>query len=262
MIGIVHPGNMGAAIAGLLDKAAWASQGRSSATRVRAAGLTDLGTIARLKDNCEIVLSVCPPHAAVETARQFRDYPGLYADLNAISPATCAEVARLVPRFVDGGIIGPPPVHAGTTRVYLAGPQSPAVAALFEGTALDARVLPGPAGDASALKMTYAAWTKGTTALLLATRAAARSLGVEDELLREWELSQPSLPGRSQDAARLGRERGWRWAYELEETGRTFADAGLPDGFGIAAGEVYRRLPRDGDGDAFSYLTGPGSPRS
>lgn len=256
---------MGAAVARQLGEAAWASEGRSSATRVRAAGLTDLGTIARLKEDCAIVLSVCPPHAAVETARQFRDYQGLYADLNAISPATCAEVAGLVPRFVDGGIVGPPPAKAGTTRLYLAGDEASSVAALFDGTALDARVLDGRPGDASALKMTYAAWTKGTTALLLATRAAARSLGVEKHLVDEWALSQPALLARSENAARLGLERGWRWAYELEEIGRTFAGAGLPDGFGMAAAEVYGRLPKDGGADldsALSFLTGPGSARS
>ncbi|HVW40721.1 MAG TPA: DUF1932 domain-containing protein [Amycolatopsis sp.] len=256
---------MGAAVARLLDDAAWASAGRSEATRLRAADLTDLGTVARLKDRCAIVLSVCPPHAAVETARQFRDYGGLYADLNAISPATCAEVASLVPRFVDGGIVGSPPREPGTTRLYLAGEEADAVAALFDGTALDTRVLGTRIGDASALKMVYAAWTKGTTALLLATLATARSLGVVDDLVREWSLSQPDLPARSERAGAVGLAKGWRWSYELAEIGRTFAAAGMPDGFGLAAAEVYDRLPKDGGPDletALSWLTKPESPGS
>ncbi|WP_431879748.1 DUF1932 domain-containing protein [Amycolatopsis sacchari] len=253
MIGVVHPGEMGAAVARLLDDAAWASDGRSEATRRRAEGLVDLGSVARLKEECAVVLSVCPPHAAVETARAFSDYEGLYADLNAVSPATAAEIARIVPRFVDGGIVGPPPREPGTTRLYLSGAEAPAVAALFEGSALGTRVV----DDASAVKMTYAAWTKGTTALLLAVRAAARSLGVEDELVEEWRLSQPGLPSRSEAAARVGLDRGWRWAFELEEIGRAFAAAGLPDGFGAAAAEVYRRLPRITDGglaEALAHL--------
>ncbi|MTD57847.1 DUF1932 domain-containing protein [Amycolatopsis pithecellobii] len=250
MIGIVHPGEMGAAIAHLLSTAAWASEGRSEDTRRRAAGITDLGTVERLKRECEVVLSVCPPHAAAETARAFRDYEGLYADLNAVSPATAAGIAELVPRFVDGGIIGPPPRRAGTTRLYLSGAEADTVAALFDGTHLDAR----PAPDASALKMMYAAWTKGTTAMLLAVRAAARSLGVEEALVREWQLSQPDLPARSEQAARAGLERGWRWAFELEEIGRTFTAAGLPDGFGAAAAQIYRRLPRDAGDDLDTAL--------
>lgn len=257
MIGIVHPGAMGAAVAHLLADAAWASEGRGADTRRRAGGLTDLGTLKRLKKECPVVLSVCPPHAAIEIAAEFRDYDGIFADLNAVSPATAARIGGLVPRFVDGGIVGPPPHRPGTTRLYLSGAEADTVAALFDGTNLDAR----PAPDASALKMVYAAWTKGTTAMLLAVRAAARSLGVEDELVEEWRLSQPDLVARSEEAGRVGLERGWRWAYELDEIGRTFAAAGLPDGFGAAAADVYRRLPRDGGDDlaaALAHLvTGP-----
>jgi 3-hydroxyisobutyrate dehydrogenase-like beta-hydroxyacid dehydrogenase len=241
VIGIVHPGSMGAAVGSVLlargTEVGWASAGRSDATRARAEGFTDLGTLARLRDACEVVVSICPPHAAVEVASAFAGYSGLYVDANAVSPATAAQVREIVGgRFVDGGIIGPPPRRADTTRLYLSGQDAPVVAALFAGSDLSARVVP----DASALKMTYAAWTKGTTALLVAIRATARELGVEDELLTEWTLSLPGLPTRSQQAARTGAERGWRWAYELEEVGRTFAAAGQPAGFGTAAAEVFR----------------------
>lgn len=189
-----------------------------------------------------MVLSICPPHAAVEVAAAFAGFDGVYVDANAVSPATAARIASIIgDRFVDGGIVGPPPRTAGTTRLYLSGPGAPDVAALFSGSDLDARIVP----DASALKMTYAAWTKGTTALLVAIRATARELGVEDELLTEWALSLPGLPTKSQQAARTGAERGWRWAYELEEVGRTFAAAGQPKGFGAAAAEVYRRLAEE-----------------
>jgi 3-hydroxyisobutyrate dehydrogenase-like beta-hydroxyacid dehydrogenase len=219
----------------------WASAGRSDATRARAEEFTDLGTVDRLRDACEVVVSVCPPHAALDVASMFAGYRGLYVDANAVSPATAARVREIVgERFVDGGIIGPPPHRADTTRLYLSGSDAAVVAALFAGTDLSARIVP----DASALKMTYAAWTKGTTALLVAIRATARELGVEDELLTEWTLSLPGLPTRSQQAARIGAERGWRWSYELEEVGRTFAAAGQPDGFGAAAAEVFGRMAR------------------
>jgi 3-hydroxyisobutyrate dehydrogenase-like beta-hydroxyacid dehydrogenase len=255
---------MGAAVGKVLVDAGkpvhWASEGRSEGSRRRAeqAGLTDLGTVERLAASCEIVLSICPPHAAVETATSFRDYGGLYADLNAVSPATTTDVGKHVARFTDGGIVGPPPVKAGTTRLYLSGDEAATVAALFQGTALDARVLGARAGDASALKMVYAAWTKGSTAMLLAVRAAARALDVEDGLVAEWELSQPALLERSERSAQLGLERGWRWAFELEEIGRTFGAAGLPDGFGAAAAEIFGRLHGDGDLEtALGQLTTP-----
>jgi 3-hydroxyisobutyrate dehydrogenase-like beta-hydroxyacid dehydrogenase len=243
VIGIVHPGAMGSAVGqALLARGAevgWAAEGRSAATRDRATGFTDLGSLAGIRDGCDVVLSICPPHAAVEVAQAFAGYAGTYVDANAVSPQTAARIRDVIgERFVDGGIVGSPPRSPGTTRLYLSGPGAAEIVTLFAGTDLDARIVP----DASALKMTYAAWTKGTTALLVAIRATARELGVEDELLTEWALSLPGLPTKSQQAARIGAERGWRWEYELEEVGRTFAATGQPDGFGRAAAEVYRRL--------------------
>lgn len=253
MIGIVHPGQMGAAVAkNLVDRGlqvGWASAGRGPDTRGRAAaaGLIDCETVARLADECDIVLSICPPHAAVETAQQLRGYTGLYADLNAVSPTTATHIGEHVDRFVDGGIIGPPPHTDGTTRLYLAGDEAHTIAALFDGTPLRAQVLGPQPGDASALKMMYAAWTKGTAAMLLAIRTAARSFGVEDALVEEWEISQPTLPARSAQAAQSALANGWRWAFELEEIGHTFAEADLPAGFGAAAAEIFGRVGRGGD---------------
>jgi len=92
--------------------------------------------------------------------------------------------------------------------------------------------------------MAYAAWTKGTAALLLAARALARAEGVEDALLAEWTLSQPSLADRAQGAARSATTKGWRWVAEMEEIATSMAAAGLPDGFHQAAAEIFRRSPR------------------
>jgi transposase-like protein len=95
-------------------------------------------------------------------------------------------------------------------------------------------------GDASALKMVYAAWSKGTAALLLAIRDVARAHGVEDALLAEWRESLPELLERLPQAERSAAAKGWRWIGELEEIADTFAAAGQPEGFHRAAAEVYR----------------------
>ncbi len=147
--------------------------------------------------------------------------------------------------MVDGGIIGPPPGDTTShgPRLYLAGPEAATVAQLFDSTAVDARVVDGEIGAASALKMAYAAWTKGSAALVLAIRALARASDVEPVLLAEWEESQPGLTGRSLQAGRSAATKGWRWIAEMEEIASTFADADLPDGFHRAAAEVYRRAP-------------------
>src|SRR5262249_11008109 len=104
--------------------------------------------------------------------------------------------------------------------------------------------LPGPPGAASALKMAYAAWTKGSAALLMAVRALAAAEQVDDALLREWAQSQLDLAARSEAAARGSAPKAWRWIGEMEESAATSATAGLPDGFHGAAAEVCQRLAR------------------
>ena len=115
---------------------------------------------------------------------------------------------------------------------------------LFNGTGLDPHITAGPATAASAVKMAYAAWTKGTAALLLAARALAQAEGVEEALLAEWALSQPQLAAQADRAAESGVTKGWRWIAEMEEIAHCMAEAGLPDGFHQAAAEIYRRCPR------------------
>ena len=245
LVGLLHPGEMGAAVGAVLRRqgarVVWASGGRSEETRRRAeaAGLEDVGSSHEVARS-DVVLSICPPHAAVDAARSLGPFGGIYTDANAVSPATAREVAGVVRdaggRFVDGGIVGSPPREAGTTRLYLSGDDAPAIAALFAGSVLDARVV----SNASAVKMAYAAWTKGTAAMLLAIRELARSEGVEETLLAEWDLSQPALREWHERAARSAGAKGWRWVGEMEEIAASFEADGLPGGFHRAAAEVYR----------------------
>jgi 3-hydroxyisobutyrate dehydrogenase-like beta-hydroxyacid dehydrogenase len=250
VIGVLHPGEMGAAIGAALrekgETVLWASSGRSAATAERAdrAGLADVVTLAELARRSEVIIAVCPPHAAVELARSMPPFAGVYLDANAVSPATARTIAGLVGRYVDGGIIGSPPRDRGTTRLYLSGDETSVVADLFAGTLVEARVVSDDATAASAVKMAFAAWTKGTAALLLSVRAVARAEGVEETLLDEWRTSLPALPEQSRAAARSAVAKGWRWVGEMHEIADTFASAGLPDGFHRAAAEIYRRAPR------------------
>jgi 3-hydroxyisobutyrate dehydrogenase-like beta-hydroxyacid dehydrogenase len=233
----------------------WAGHGRSpdTAARAAAAGLRDAGTVPEIMARAGVIFSVCPPHAALDVAWAVHGFGGLYVDANAVSPGTAREVARLIcesgGRYVDGGIIGPPPEKPDVTRLYLSGADAGQISALFAGTPLDARVISGSATAASAVKMAYAGWTKGTAALLLSVRALAREQGVEEALLAEWALSQPGLDARSEGAARSAAAKGWRWVGEMEEIAATMSAAGLPDGFHQAAAEIFRRSPRGAQGD-------------
>ena len=250
-VGILHPGEMGAAVAGALrehgETVVWASAGRSSATAERAqrAELEEVDDVTELCRRCEILLSVCPPHAALDVAREATGFTGTYVDANAVAPETARSIASLHPRFVDGGIVGPPPLRAGTTRLYLSGAEAPGVAELFAGTKVDARVISGEPGAASALKAAYAGWTKGSGALLLTVRALAQAEGVEHALLEEWRLSLPELEERSAGAARAADRKGWRWVGEMDEITHSMAAHDLPTGFHEAAAEVFRRASEE-----------------
>jgi 3-hydroxyisobutyrate dehydrogenase-like beta-hydroxyacid dehydrogenase len=234
IVGVLHPGEMGAAVGAQIRAGGhtvlWASAGRSAGTarRAREAGFEDAGTTDELARRCDVVVSVCPPHAAIEVARACASFDGIYVDANAVSPATAREIASIVPRFVDGGIIGGP----GSMRVYLSGEEAAVAAEVVGATVVS---------NASALKMAYAAWTKGTAALIIAVRELAEAEGVGEELLAEWRLSQPQLEDRLASAERSARAKGWRWVGEMEEIADTFAADGLPDGFHRAAGEIFRR---------------------
>ena len=236
IVGLLHPGEMGSAVGAAAaangHEVLWASEARSDATRGRASAFRDTGTVSALVAESDVILSICPPDAAREVAAACAGFDGIYVDANAISPARAQEVAALQVRFVDAGIVGGPPTEPGTT-LYLSGGDAQQVAGLFAGSLLETRVV----SDASALKMVYAAWTKGTAAMLLAIREVARHFGVEDE----WRLAAPELLERLGRAEASAAKKGWRWWGEMEEIADTFAAAGEPEGFHRAASEVFRR---------------------
>jgi len=258
-IALINPGEMGAAIggclAGLGHRVLWASEGRTASTRARAkaAGLDDAGTLAQAVGAAELVLSVCPPHNAPEVAEGVArlGYRGLYVDANAVSPATARAIADRVERaggrFVDGGIIGPPPSASTRCVLYLSGPLAAELSARLSGSHLLVETVSGPIGAASALKMCYAAWSKGTIALLADIRALAQAEGVEPALLAEWQASQSEVARRFASVTGSARK-AWRWIGEMQEIAASFAAAGLPDGFHRAAEEIYRRQAGFKDG--------------
>jgi len=253
-VALLYPGNMGstigAAAASSGARVVWASEQRSKASRERAkqAGLIDVETLPNASGESDVVLSVCPPHTALEVAENVarQNFKGIYVDANAISRATAVRVGEIVGKagasFVDGGIIGAPVKKAGTTRLYLSGIRASEIAEFFSASMLDARAIGPVPGAASALKVAYAAWTKCTDALLLAIRAFGAVEGIDQALLEEWSISQPELERRCQRAAAVAVPKMWRYVGEMEEIADTFRAAGLPAGFHLAAAEICQRL--------------------
>jgi 3-hydroxyisobutyrate dehydrogenase-like beta-hydroxyacid dehydrogenase len=260
-IAILSPGEMGSGVGTVLHQrgarvlTCLAGRGAGSRERAAAAGFEDVSDLEVLVTQADVVLSIVPPSVAgavadqVAAAVRATSADILYADCNAVAPGTARSIARTLlgagARFADAGIIGPPPTRPGN-RIFTSGPGARDLEALRE-FGLDVRVLDGDVGQASGLKMCYAAMTKGLQALGAELLVAARLLGVEDTLRDEQnegqalaavrafvERSLPSMPPKA-----------YRWIGEMEEIAQCFEDLGLPGRMLMGAADVYTNV-RDG----------------
>ncbi|HEY5868887.1 MAG TPA: DUF1932 domain-containing protein [Candidatus Tectomicrobia bacterium] len=251
-IGLMHPGAMGASVGAAVRSNAhrvlWASTGRTPSTwaRARRANLEDAGTVSELVKASEIVLSVCPPHAAEEVAHEVAHlgFTGIYVECNAISPDRTRAIQCIIEdagaHYVDGGIVGGPAwTREAKTNLYLSGPRAEEVAACFAGSPLETPVVSERIGAASAVKMGYAAYTKGTTALLTAILGMVEKEGVRADLARQW---GDAFTTQTVRRVCSNTAKAWRFVGEMHEIAATFRGAGLPGGFHEAAAEVYERL--------------------
>jgi 3-hydroxyisobutyrate dehydrogenase-like beta-hydroxyacid dehydrogenase len=253
-IGVIHPGMMGICVASTVQNSGfevyWASEGRSRQTRERAEkySLIDAGSLAALCQTCPVIISVCPPHAAEEVAEQVlaHAFQGMYLDVNAIAPQRTVRIGQAMTaagvEFVDGGIIGFPVWERGKTWLYLSGQKASEAAVFFSGGPLETSVVGNDVGKASGLKMCYAAYTKGTTALLCAILATAEVLGVRSELATQWSRDWANFGEQAGERVRNVTAKAWRFAGEMAEIAATFREAGLPGEFHAAAEMIYRRI--------------------
>jgi 3-hydroxyisobutyrate dehydrogenase-like beta-hydroxyacid dehydrogenase len=260
-VGILSPGEMGSGVGEVLHqhglRVLTCLAGRSVSSRERAAraGFEETPNLEALVQRCDMLLSIVPPAVAgavadqVAAAVRASGADLLYADCNAVAPSTSRGIARTVTdagaRFADAGIIGPPPTRPGN-RIFASGPGAREFAALGD-FGLDIRVLDGDVGQASGLKMCYAAMTKGLQALGAELLVAARLMSVEDQLRAEQNegadlaavrrFVERALPGMPPKA--------YRWIGEMEEIARCFDDLGLPGRLMLGAADVYTNF-RDG----------------
>ena len=145
-------------------------------------------------------------------------------------------------QFVDGGIIGGPAWDRGETWLYLSGEHAYSVASCFSNGPLETKIIGNEIGKASALKMCYAAYTKGTTALLSAILAAAEALNVRNELYQQWDMDEQDFSEQVNRRVERVTAKAWRFEGEMKEIASTLSAAGVPDGFHVAAAEVYSRM--------------------
>lgn len=253
-IGILHPGEMGVSVAASAINSGhqvyWVSQGRSKDTRARAEKyhLKEVTSLSELSQICEILLSVCPPDAAQATAQSVIDagFHGLYLDANAIAPGRTINIGQNMKdagiHFVDGGIVGGPTWTPKETWLYLSGEYANEIAACFSKGPLETKIIGKEIGKASALKICYAAYSKGTTALLAAILAVAESLEVREDLYEQWDRDHEGFSDEVSKRVMRVIIKAWRFEGEMREIAETFQEAGLPSGFHESAADIYHRL--------------------
>ncbi|MDQ1051958.1 NAD(P)-dependent oxidoreductase [Streptomyces sp. V4I2] len=276
IVGILHPGSMGAAMASALrpnaQRVLWCPEGRSRATIARAElyGLEPVPTLGDLVEQCHTIISLCPPAAAEDVARQVAAHGGfrggLYVEANAISPATVDRICELLPdvwAIVDAAVVGSPPTGGKKPRLYLSGWPNPVrwVEELFAGTDVSTHNVGSNAGQASALKLSYTSFQKTSRVLAALALAAAREHGVDQELIDIASKRGGSYLAEPEYVAKTA-ARAWRWGPELEEAADMLAAAGLPPEMMRAAAATLARWDDVKDGeltltDALNQLAQP-----
>ena len=256
-VAILSPGDMGAGVGYALGQNQFdvitCLRGRSDRTR-RLAGdahFRDIPTLGLLVEQADLILSILVPSQAVSVAKQVAEAirttgkHSVYADCNAISPQTTRQIESIITgaggQYVDGGIIGGSPTRGAPPRFYVSGKQTDVVAEL-DGKGITVKQIGEEIGRGSGIKMCYAALTKGTSTLQIALLSAAESMNLTDELVAEFEYSQPAALQQMNNGISRLPPNAHRWIGEMEEIASTFESLRITPSFHQGAAEIYRLL--------------------
>lgn len=259
-VAIVAQGEMGAGVGGrLVERGArvlTSLRGRSPASAARAerAGMTAIEDDDALIEQSDFFLSIVPPGDAVALAERMK--PALaraarkpvYIDCNAVAPGTAERIGAVLAdtgcRYVDAGIIGgPPSATSSGPRFYASGEAAGEMERLVR-HGLSVRVIDGPVGAASALKMSYAGITKGTTAIGAAMMLGASRAGCAAALREELADSQPQMLAWLTSAVSRMPPKAYRWVAEMEEIGDFLGEERAEHDIYDAIARFYQRLAR------------------
>jgi L-threonate 2-dehydrogenase len=251
-VAIMAQGTMGAGVGkrlherGAMVKTLLSGRSEASAGRAKAAGMAPAADERDLLQGVDYFLSILPPDQAeglaarLAPALQSLPRKPVYVDCNAVSPQTAARIAGIVEptgaAFVDGGIIGGPPREGYSPAIYASGPEAERTKPIAD-YGIDWRVIEGPVGAASGLKMSYAGITKGTTAIAAAMLLGAARFGCAEALIAELSSSQPEMLKRMQRGIPGMYDKAYRWVGEMQEIS-DFLDANAP------SAEMYRGIAR------------------
>ena len=254
-VAILSPGDMGHAVGRLLRehelRVVTCLSGRSARTRQLSeqAGITELPTMEETVKQADIVLSITVSEAVPALCREVAEAikgtqaDVLFAECNAIAPDLARRMESLIVgaggRFVDASIIGGTPKNGSSPRFYASGRHASELEQLRE-FGLDVRLIGPEVGQASGIKMCYAAMTKGTAALYTELLMAAGMLGLSEHLLEEFRNGQTDVVQRMEDWVPGLPAKSQRWVSEMQEIEATFSGLGLTPRIFQGVADMYR----------------------
>lgn len=253
-IGVMSPGDMGQAVAQQFKNAGFkvctALDQRSARSKAlaRDAGLTDVGSLAKLIESCDVILSIMNPGAALDFAGEVAQAltagkrRPLFVDCNAIAPTTLeainAKITAAGGTCADASIIGPPPRSNAKMWLYASGTEARELEQLTT-PQITVRVLSDRLGDASAIKMCYGAMNKGMTALVLELLVAARRLGVDAALIAQLKETHTDIYDRIVRGLPIMPPKAHRWVPEMLQIAQCFEAAGMTPRIFEGAADMY-----------------------
>lgn len=260
-IAIVAQGAMGAGVGGRLVErglrviTSLAGRSESSAQRARAAGMAAVSDQECLQ--ADFFLSICPPSDALALAQKMAALIAatgkkpVYVDCNAVSPPSKVAIGNVILKagapFIDVGIIGLPPKEGRSPYLHASGPEAAKLGVLND-FGINVNVIEGAVGAASALKMSYAGITKGTTALASMMMLAATRAGVADKLRVELERSHPAFISQFQRAVPDMFDKAYRFVGEMDEIADFVGADPAARQMYQAIAQFYTRIAADHEG--------------
>ena len=263
-VAILSPGDMGHAVGQLLRehelKVVTCLTGRSQRTKKLAelAGIGDIPDLNDMAAQSQIILSISVSEMVPSICQRVADAIKatnanvLFAECNAISPQLSRQMEPIITeaggRYIDASIVGGPPLNGSSPRFYASGDNT----AEFEGLAnfgLDVRTVGTEVGQASGIKMCYAAMPKGSSALYSELLMAAEMMGLSDFVIAEFQSSQPAVLQRMERGLPGVPAKARRWVSEMEEIKDTFEHLGLTPHLFQGVADMYRMIGSTSMGD-------------
>ncbi len=255
-VAVLSPGDMGSAVGAALKsnglRVITALVGRSERTKelAESSGIEDVGTLGDVVREADLVLSILVPDQsealAADVAAEISKAgkPVAFADCNAVSPETGKRMAAVIDsaggRFIDAGIIGSPPRGGTPPRFYASGPHE-AVLGELDGRGITVPLMGGEVGRASAIKMCFAAVSKGTLAMYAAALTAAQSLGTYEDFIAEMESSSAETLEAMRRVSTVS-DRAFRWIGEMQEIADTFEAAGVTPKLHEGSRDIFQMI--------------------